>query len=212
MVGGLICKKIGMTHLFREDGRVVPATVLRANPCVVIQRKTAERDKYEAVQLGMVEDKPPKHPNKPAVGHFKRAGVPPTRVLREFTIAEGADPKPGDTLTCELFKAGDIVDIVGTSKGRGFLGVVGRHGFGGGVATHGSMFHRAPGSIGASADPSRVYPGTRMAGHTGSQRVTVKGLEVFQVDPVNNLLVIKGAVPGARGSVVEIRLRPAARK
>ncbi len=207
MVGGLIAKKVGMTTLFREDGRVVPATVLQAGPCVVVQRKTAERDGYEAAQLGLVEDRAPRHVNKPTAGHFKKAGVPATRLLREFPLSAGADPKPGDTITCELFKSGDKVDVIGTSKGKGFQGVMRRHNFRGGAATHGSMFHRAPGSIGASAWPSRVMKGMRMAGHQGDHRVTVKGLEVVQVDASRNLLVIRGAIPGSRGSMVVIRFQ-----
>ncbi len=205
MVKGLIGRKIGMTQLFSEDGRAVPVTVLRAGPCVVVQRKTTERDGYEAVQLGLVEDRPDRKATKPMRGHFEKAGVPPTRVLREVAIEEGAEASPGDTVTCSIFEPGQKVDVIGTSKGRGFQGVVKRHGFGGGRATHGSMFHRAPGSIGASAYPSRVFPGMRMAGHMGSRRVTVKGLEVVQVDPERNLLLVKGAVPGARGSLVVIR-------
>lgn len=207
MVGGLIGKKVGMTHLFAEDGRVVPATVLVVGPCVVVQRKTRERDGYEAAQLGLVEDKPPRKVSKPEAGHFKRAGVAPQRHLREFDLAEGSDPKPGDTVTCDLFQSGDMVAVVGTSKGHGFQGVIARHGFHGGAATHGSMFHRAPGSIGASAWPSRTIRGLRMAGHTGDRRITVKGLRVVQVDPQRNLLLVRGAVPGARGSLVEIRLQ-----
>lgn len=207
MVGGLIAKKVGMTQLFREDGRVVPATVLVAGPCVVVQRKTKERDGYEAAQLGFVEDRAPRRVNKPTAGHFKRAGVPATRHLSEFPLAEGADPKPGDTVKCDLFQAGDKVDVIGNSKGRGFQGVIKRHGFGGGVATHGSMFHRAPGSIGASAWPSRTLRGLRMGGHMGDARITVKGLEVVEVDAARNLLVIRGAVPGARGSVLVVRFQ-----
>jgi len=205
MVNGLIGRKIGMTQLFSEDGRAVPVTVLRAGPCVVVQRKTKERDGYEAVQLGFVEDRPDRKATKPMRGHFEKAGVPPTRVVREVGLAAGEDAQPGATVTCEIFEPGQRVDVIGTSKGRGFQGVVKRHGFGGGRATHGSMFHRAPGSIGASAYPSRVFPGMRMAGHMGSRRVTVKGLEVVKVDPERNLLLVKGAVPGARGSLVVIR-------
>ncbi len=205
MVNGLIGRKIGMTQLFSEDGRAVPVTVLRAGPCVVVQRKTRERDGYEAVQLGFVEDRPDRRATKPMRGHFEKAGVPPTRVLREVELGEGQDMQPGETVTCEIFAPGERVDVIGTSKGRGFQGVMKRHGFGGGRATHGSMFHRAPGSIGASAYPARVFAGMRMAGHMGARRVTVKGLEVVQVDPERNLLLVRGAVPGARGSLVVIR-------
>ncbi len=209
MVRGLIAKKVGMTHLFREDGRVVPATVLVAGPCVVVQRKTKERDGYEAAQLGLVETKAPRNVNKPLTGHFKKAGVAPTRELREFPLNDGADPKPGDTITCELFKPGDMVDVIGTSKGKGFQGVVRRHGFGGGTATHGSMFHRAPGSIGASAWPSRVMKGMRMGGHMGDRRITVKGLEIVEVDAARNLVLVRGSVPGSRGTTVTIRFQAA---
>ncbi len=205
MVNGLIGKKIGMTQLFLEDGRAVPVTVLQVGPCVVVQRKTNERDGYEAAQLGFVERKPKRHPNKPTQGHFAKAKVPPTRVLREFRIAEGSNPTPGDTITCEIFSLGEKVDVVGKNKGRGFQGVIKRHSFGGGKATHGSMFHRAPGSIGQSAYPSRVFPGMRMPGQMGNRRITTRGLEVMQVDAEKNLLIVKGSVPGARGSLVMVR-------
>lgn len=205
MVNGLIGRKVGMTHLFMEDGRFVPVTVIEAGPCVVVQRKTAERDGYEAAQLGLVESKPFRKATRPAKGHFEKAGVPPSRVLREFRLQEGADPKPGDTVTCELFAPGQLVEVIGTSKGKGFQGTIRRHNFRGGAASHGSMFHRAPGSVGASAWPSRTFPGTRMAGQMGSARVTVRGLTVVKVDAGHNLLMLRGAVPGARGSLVVIQ-------
>ncbi|MBP7147360.1 MAG: 50S ribosomal protein L3 [Acidobacteria bacterium] len=205
MVKGLIGRKVGMTHLFRDDGRVVPVTVLRAGPCVVVQRKTSERDGYEAAQLGLVEARPVRHANKATAGHHAKAGVPPTRVLREFDLAEGQDPKPGDTVTCELFAPGDKVEILGTSKGHGFQGVIKRHHYRGGAATHGSMFHRAPGSVGASAWPSRTFAGTRLPGQMGGKNITVKGLEVVKIDAQRNLLMVRGAVPGAAGSLVVIR-------
>jgi len=210
MVRGLLGKKIGMTQIFDEAGRVIPATVLQAGPCVVVQRKTRERDGYEAVQLGLVEGRPYRRANKPRQGHFRKAGVPPTRVLREFPFDGEEAPQPGETVTCGIFEAGQRVDVVGRSKGRGFQGVIKRHGFGGGRATHGSMFHRAPGSIGQSAFPARVFRGLRLPGHMGDRRVKVKGLEVVQVDAERNLLVVRGAVPGARGSIVEIRHQPVA--
>ncbi len=212
MVNGLIGRKVGMTQLFAEDGRVVPVTVIQAGPCVVVQRKTHERDGYDAVQVGLVESRPDRKANKPAKGHFDKAGVPPTRVVKEFAIADGEDPKPGDTLTCGLFKPGEQVVIVGASKGRGFQGVMKRYGHGGGRATHGSMFHRAPGSIGQSAYPAKVFKGVKMPGQMGSRRVTVKGLEVVQVDEQRNLVAVRGAVPGARGSLVTIRRRRATAK
>jgi large subunit ribosomal protein L3 len=205
MVGGLIGRKIGMTQLFDENGRVVPVTVLQAGPCVVVQRKTSERDGYEAAQLGFVEAKPDRKANRPRSGHFAKAEVPPTRILREFEIAVGDAPKPGDTFTCSIFEPGIKVDVVGRSKGRGFQGVVRRHGFSGGRGSHGSMFHRAPGSIGQSAFPSKVLKGMRGPGQMGDKQVTAKGLTVVQVDEERNLLMVRGAVPGAKGSLVTIR-------
>jgi large subunit ribosomal protein L3 len=211
MVTGLIGRKVGMTQLFEADGRVHPATVLKAGPCVVAQVKTVESDGYEAVQLGLVEGKPTKE-NKPTQGHFKRAGVPPTRVRREVAVKAGGDPlKAGDEVGVAIFANGERVDVIGTSRGKGFQGVVKRHHFGGGRATHGSMFHRAPGSIGASSYPSRVVKGMRMAGHMGSDRVTVRNLKVLRVDAENHLLLVEGAVPGGPNSVVLIRKAVAAK-
>jgi large subunit ribosomal protein L3 len=211
MVTGLIGKKVGMTQLFAADGTVQPATVLKAGPCVVVQTKTVENDGYEAVQLGFVEDKPTKE-NKPTTGHFKKAGVPPTRVRREVTLKKGSDPlKAGDQVNVSVFAEGERVDVIGTSRGKGFQGVVKRHHFKGGRATHGSMFHRAPGSIGASSFPSRVVKGMRMGGHMGSDRVTVRNLKVLKIDADNNLLLIEGAVPGAPGGYVTIRKAVAAK-
>jgi large subunit ribosomal protein L3 len=207
MVDGLIGIKVGMTQLFAEDGTVVPVTVIKTRPCVVVQRKVKEKDGYDAVQLGLVEFVRPSRVNKPRTGHFKKAGVPPCRVLREFAVVEAdGSPKVGDQiLVNQIFQARDKVDVVGVSKGRGFAGMVKRHHFGGGAATHGSMFHRAPGSIGASAFPSRVLPGMRAAGHMGVDRVTVKNLKVFQVREQDNLLVVQGAVPGRNGGYVVVR-------
>ena len=211
MVTGIIGKKVGMTQLFTADGTVQPATVLKAGPCVVAQVKTAARDGYEAVQLGLVDARPSKE-NKPTQGHFKASGVPPTRVRREVTVKPGSDPlKAGDQVTVAMFADGDRVDVVGTSRGRGFQGVVKRHHFRGGRATHGSMFHRAPGSIGASSYPSRVVKGMRMAGHMGDARVTVRNLKVIRVDADNHLLLVEGAVPGGPNSVVVIRKAIAAK-
>jgi len=168
MVNGIIGKKLGMTQIFAPDGTVTPVTVIKAGPCVVVQRKTVSTDGYEAVQLGLVEDKSLRNTNKPMKGHFAKAGVPPTKILREFRLEQSNDEvKVGDQVLVNQFAENDIVDVIGTSKGRGFAGFVKRHGFGGGRASHGSMFHRAPGSIGASAYPSRVIKGTRMAGHMG---------------------------------------------
>ena len=211
MVTGIIGKKVGMTQLFLEDGTLEPATVLQAGPCVVVQAKSAQADGYEAVQLGLVEAKPYKA-NKPTAGHFKKANVPPTRVRREVRVAKGAEaPAPGAQVLVSIFNQGERVDVVGTSKGHGFQGVVKRHHFRGGDATHGSMFHRAPGSIGASSYPSRVMPGMRAHGHMGVDRVTVRNLKVLRIDSENHLIIVKGAVPGANGGYVVIRKAVAAK-
>ncbi len=206
MVNGIIGKKLGMTQIFAEDGTVTPVTVIKAGPCVVVQRKTVSSDGYEAVQLGFVEEKSPKKVNKPMKGHFTKAGIPPTRVLREVRVKGGTESaNVGDKVLVDQFNVNDVVEVIGTSKGRGFAGFVKRHGFAGGRATHGSMFHRAPGSIGASAYPSRVIKGTRMAGHMGVERKTIKGLKIVRVNAAENLLMIKGAVPGPTGAIVLIK-------
>lgn len=212
MVTGLIGKKVGMTQLFAADGSVSPATVLKAGPCVVVQTKSVDTDGYEAVQLGFVEEKPTRE-NKPTTGHFKNAGVPPTRVRREVKVTAGGDPvKAGDQVNVSVFAEGERVDVIGTSRGKGFQGVVKRHHFKGGRASHGSMFHRAPGSIGASSFPSRVVRGMRMGGHMGHDRVTVRNLKVLKVDAENNLLLLEGAVPGGPNSYVTIRKAVAAKR
>jgi large subunit ribosomal protein L3 len=208
MVNAIIGKKLGMTQIFAPDGSVTPVTVIKAGPCVVVQRKTVSTDGYEAVQLGLVEEKAPKRTNKPMKGHFAKAGVPPTKVLREFRLEDATDAiNVGDKVLVDLFTENDVVDVIGTSKGRGFAGVVKRHGFGGGRASHGSMFHRAPGSIGASAYPSRVIKGTKMPGHMGVERNTVKNLRIVKVNSEENLILIRGAVPGPTGAVVVIKKR-----
>jgi large subunit ribosomal protein L3 len=204
-VQGIIGKKIGMTQVYAEDGRAIPVTVIQAGPCVVVQRKSKAKDGYSSVQLGLVEDRKVKRVTKAMKGHFDKAGLPPCRVLREFSVEEGAEHKVGDKVSVDLFAPGDVVDIVGVSKGKGFQGVVKRHHFRGGAATHGSMFHRAPGGIGASAYPSRVIPGLRGAGHMGDERVTTKNLTVVRVDAGKNTLVVRGSVPGASGGYVVIR-------
>src|ERR687895_1410612 len=206
MVTGIIGKKVGMTQLFAQDGTVTPGTVIKAGPCVVVQAKSAQTDGYEAVQVGLVEERPARV-RKPLAGHYKKANVPPTRVRREVKVAKGAEaPKTGEqVLVNAVFNNGDRVDVIGVSRGKGFQGVVKRHNFRGGAATHGSMFHRAPGSIGASSFPSRVVKGMRAAGRMGGDRVTVRNLKVVQVDGENNLLVVHGAVPGAPGGYVVIR-------
>jgi len=212
MVTGLIGKKVGMTQLFTADGTVQPATVVKAGPCVVSQVKTMDKDGYEAVQLGLVDARPTKE-NKPTTGHFKKAGIEqPSRVRREVRVKAGGEaPKLGDQINVGIFADGERVDVIGTSRGKGFQGVVKRHHFAGGRATHGSMFHRAPGSIGASSFPSRVVKGMRMAGHMGADRVTVRNLRVLKVDADNNLLLIEGAVPGGPNAVVVIRKAVAAK-
>jgi large subunit ribosomal protein L3 len=204
-VQGIIGKKVGMTQVYAEDGRAYPVTVIQAGPCIVVQRKSKEKDGYSAAQVGLVEASKAKKVTKPMKGHFDKAGLPPCRVLREFSVPDGAEVKVGDKVSVDQFAAGDKVTVSGISRGHGFQGVIKRHNFHGGAATHGSMFHRAPGSIGASAWPSRVVPGMRGAGHMGSERVTVKGLQVVRVDAGNNLLIVRGAVPGASGSIVVIR-------
>jgi large subunit ribosomal protein L3 len=205
MITGILGRKIGMTQLFAADGTVVPVTVVEAGPCLVVQRKTKQNDGYDAVQLGLVGPRPsPRRLTKAARGHFEKAGVPPTRTVGEVRCEEGDAFAPGDKVLCDIFNPAEHVDVVGVSKGKGFQGVVKRHGFAGGVATHGSMFHRLPGSIGASAFPSRVYPGTRSSGRMGGKQITTKNLEVVRIDAENHLIYLRGAVPGARNTVIKI--------
>jgi large subunit ribosomal protein L3 len=195
-----------MSQVFREDGQAVPVTLLKAGPCMVVQRKTPTADGYDAVQLGLVEFIKPRRINKPATGHLKKAGAEGARFMREFHLRPGDDDfKAGDQVLVDQFKPKDKVDVIGISKGRGFAGVVKRHHFRGGEGSHGSMFHRAPGSIGASSYPSRVLPGMRMGGHMGHERVTVRNLEIIDVDTEDNVLVVKGAVPGPNGGYVVVR-------
>lgn len=212
---GIIGKKLGMTQRFAEDGSVVPVTVLKAGPCVVVQRKTKASDGYDAVQLGLVEPGRRIKATKPQEGHFRKSGSAPCRVLREFRVGGGAnegEPKVGDSVKVTVFSKAEKVDVSGVSKGKGFAGVVKRHHFRGGRATHGSMFHRAPGSIGASAFPSRVLPGMRAGGHMGQDNVTAKNLEVVEVIEEQDLLLVRGAVPGANGTYVEIVKSPGRKK
>ena len=217
MVNGIIGRKVGMTQVFAPDGTVTPATVIKAGPCVVLQAKNVEGDGYEAVQLALVEERPAKV-NKAIAGHYKKAGnVPPTRVRGEVKVVAGAKDdvalKAGDqVLVAGVFKDGERVDVIGISRGKGFQGVMKRHNFRGGAATHGSMFHRAPGSIGASSFPSRVVKGMRAAGRMGGDRVTTRNLKVVQVDAENNLLLVRGAVPGAPGTYIVVRKAVAAKK
>ena len=206
MTPGILGRKIGMTQVFRPDGQVVPVTLLKAGPCTVVQRKTPATDGYDAVQLGLLEFIKPKRINKPKTGHLKKAGAEGAKMLREFRLSAGStDYKAGDQVLVSDFKPSDMVDVIGVSKGRGFAGVVKRHHFRGGEGSHGSMFHRAPGSIGASSFPSRVVPGMRMGGHMGDERVTVRNLEVIDVDTEDNVLVVKGAVPGPNGGYVVVQ-------
>jgi large subunit ribosomal protein L3 len=204
MIGGLLGKKIGMTQLFQDDGTAVPVTVIQAGPCVVVQKKTKQKDGYDAVQLGFVEFVKPKRVNKAMTGHFKKSNVPPARFLREVSVQGEDGANPGDKVMVDIFSRNELVHVLGTSKGRGFAGFVKRHHFRGGRATHGSMFHRAPGSIGSSAYPSRVLKGMRMAGHLGNSRVTVQNLRVARVDQENNLLFVRGAVPGPTGGYLVV--------
>jgi large subunit ribosomal protein L3 len=210
MISGIIGRKMGMTQIFAEDGTVTPVTVIKAGPCVVVQTKSAAgRDGYNAVQLGLVEDKPVRLKNvtKPLRGHFEKTGggLPPTRILRELRLAGEPEAAIGDQVKVDLFADGDKIDVVGKSKGRGFAGTVKRHKFSRGPETHGSMNVRAPGSIGQSAYPSRVIKGTRSSGHMGDARVTVQNLTVAKVDVDNNLLMVRGAVPGPNGGLVIVK-------
>lgn len=210
MISGIIGRKVGMTQLFAEDGTVTPVTVIKAGPCVVVQTKSeAGADGYNAVQLGLVEDQPirTKNVTKPMQGHFEKigGGVPPTRILKEIRLTSEPDAAVGEQVKVDLFTDGDKIEVVGRSKGRGFAGTIKRHNFSRGPESHGSMNVRKPGSIGQSAYPSRVIKGTRSSGHMGDERVTVKGLTIAKVDAENNLLLVRGAIPGANGSVVIVK-------
>ena len=205
-VDGIIGIKLGMTQVFAADGTSVPCTVLQAGPCVVVQRRTAQQDGYDAIQLGLVEFVKPQRVNRPMTGHFKKAGVPPLRFLREFRLEEpGDETKVGDRVLVGGFAPGEVVDVTGVSKGKGFAGGVKRWHYRGGDETHGSMHHRAPGGIGASSFPSRVWKGQHFPGHMGHERVTIKNLRVVKVDSEENLLLVRGAVPGPAGGYLLIR-------
>ncbi len=204
----ILGKKLGMTQVYDEDGNTVPVTVVEVGPCPIVQRKTEERDGYAAVQMGFQPQRQ-KRVNKPRKGHFDAAGVDPTRILREFRLDEGQDGEKfqvGEVISAKIFFRGDVVNVTGKSKGKGFQGGMKRHGWSGGPATHGSMFKRAPGSIGASAYPARVVPGHPLPGHMGDERVTVRHLQVVRVLEDQNLMLLKGSVPGPRTGVLEIRL------
>jgi large subunit ribosomal protein L3 len=201
----IIGKKLGMTQLFAEDGRVIPVTVVSAGPCVVVQKKDLENDGYESVQLGF-EDIPERKSNKPMKGHFAKAGAPLKRHLKEFKLENAADMNVGDVITAEVFAEGDKVDVTGISKGKGYAGVVKRYGNAKLRATHGTgPVHRSVGSVGANSDPSRIFKGKKMAGHMGAEQVTVQNLDVVKVDAENNILVIKGAIPGPKGGLVYVK-------
>jgi len=202
---GILGRKLGMTQIFSDDGVVHPVTVIQAGPCLVVQRKTGGREGYDAIQVGLVEERPMRKVSQPMSGHFQKAGVAPMRRLMEFPVAADDEVKAGDQLKVDIFAADEYVDVIGTSKGKGFQGVIKRHGFGGGKATHGSMFHRAPGSIGQASYPSRVFPGTRLPGRMGARRITGKNLQVVKVDAENNLLYIRGSVPGPNNGYVAVR-------
>ncbi|MCP4645581.1 MAG: 50S ribosomal protein L3 [bacterium] len=204
MANGLLGTKLGMTRIFTDDGRWIEVTLVETGPCTVIQRKTTEIDGYEAVQLGYGEKKESKC-RKPQRGHFAKAETSPKRYLKEFRVDAANELKMGDELRVDIFEAGERVDVTGTSKGKGFAGVIKRHNFGGGPGGHGSRFHRHPGSIGMSADPSKVAKGKKMPGQMGNKRVTVQGVEVVRVDSDKNLLLLRGSVPGAMGGLVEVK-------
>ncbi len=204
MVNGLLGRKLGMTRVFTEDGRWIHVTLVEAGPCTVIQKKTQDTDGYDAVQVGYGDVKETRL-NKPQDGHFKKSGQTPKRVLKEFRVAADASLSVGDEIRSDIFKAGDRVDVSGTSKGKGFAGVIKRYGFGGGPGGHGSHFHRAPGSVGQSADPSKVYKGKRLPGRMGNVTRTTQNLEVVQVDEEKNLILVRGPVPGANGGMIIVK-------
>jgi len=202
---GLLGKKLGMTQIFDDRGEVIPVTVIEAGPCYITQKKTLENDGYTAVQLGFEEVKPARV-NKPERGHLAKSHLPSLRYLREFRVDDHSDLSEGQKLDASIFEVGDLVDVIGVSKGKGFAGVVKRHGFSGGPRTHGQSDRlRAPGAIGAGSMPGRIVKGLRMAGRMGNDRVTVQNLEIALVDPERNLLAVKGAVPGARDGLLVIR-------
>jgi len=208
MAPGILGKKIGMTQTFGPDGQVEPVTALKVGPCVIVQRKTAAADGYEAVQMGLVEFVKPHRIPRPQKGHFEKAGVEPVKFLREFRLkktAGGSSLKPGDRVLASEFKVGEKVHVTGRSKGRGFQGVIKRHGQRLGPDTHGSMSHRAPGSIGQSSFPSRVIKGVKLPGQMGNERVTVRGLQIVEVDEDENVIFVRGAAPGPRGGYVVVR-------
>ena len=204
MANMILGRKLGMTQVWSDEDEIIPVTVIEAGPCVVSQVKTKETDGYEAIQMGFgtIKDK---HVNKPMAGHFAKAGVAPMRYLREVRVDDASAHETGEVITIDSFDGIEKVNVTGTSKGKGFAGVMKRHGFGGGPGGHGSHFHRAPGSIGQCASPSRVLKGVRMAGHMGDERVTVRNLKVVRIDAEHNVILVKGAVPGGNNGLVMIR-------
>ena len=204
MKKGLIGKKIGMTQIFNEEGKVIPVTVIEAGPCVVSQVKTEETDGYNSIQLGFGAIKESKV-NKPERGHFTKANIAPARYLREFRVDSIEDVKVGDELKADIFMAGDKIDIQGTSKGKGFQGVIKRHGQHRGPMGHGSMYHRRPGSMGSTSTPGRVFKGKKLPGHMGAETVTIQNLEVVRVDLDKNVILVKGSVPGVKGAILKLK-------
>ena len=204
MKKALIGKKVGMTQIFDENGTVIPVTVIEAGPCTVAQVKTLENDGYEAVQLGFGEVKE-KHLNKPVKGHFAKANVTAKKHLREFRLDSIEGIKVGDELKADIFAAGEKIDVQGTSKGKGFQGVIKRHGQHRGPMGHGSMYHRRPGSMGATSSPGRVYKGKKLPGHMGAQTITIQNLDVVRVDMDKNVILVKGSVPGAKGAILKVK-------
>jgi len=204
MSTALMGKKVGMTRIFTDDGRSVPVTLVEVGPCYVVQRKTVDRDGYDAIQIGFGVRRE-KSCTKPELGHFKNASVEPCRFLREFRVSSDAAYETGDVLKADLFQPGDRIDVTGTSKGKGFQGVIKRHGHGGGPGGHGSHFHRAPGSIGQCADPAKVFKGVKLPGQMGDKRITTQNLEIMSVDPEKNLVAVKGSLPGAAGGMVILK-------
>ncbi|MDR1014565.1 MAG: 50S ribosomal protein L3 [Coriobacteriales bacterium] len=205
MCNTILGRKLGMTQVWSNDDRLIPVTVIQAGPCVVTQIKTAEKEGYEAIQIGFDPITKQKKVNKPMAGHFGKSGAGPTKVLREVKVPSAADFELGQEITVERFAEAKTVDVSGVSKGKGFAGVIKRHNFGGGPGGHGAHFHRAPGSVGQCATPSRVFKGLRLPGHMGTDKVTVKNLEVVKVDSEQNLLLVKGAVPGGKGALLSVR-------
>ena len=204
MKKAILGKKIGMTQVFTEDGQLIPVSVIQAGPCQVVQKKTEEVDGYTAVQVGY-EDKKERRANKPEKGHFQKANVPVKKYLKEFKLNNAAELNVGDELTVEQFADGDVLDVTGTSKGHGFAGTIKRWGTHRGPMTHGSHYHRGPGSLGACSDPSRVFKGKKMPGHYGVVKVTIQNLDLVKIDKERNLLLVKGSIPGPKGGLVVVR-------